>query len=78
MSFTPNRRTHKIPDHMRMQYGLWILKIEDDKRLTTMENNETSDGTCFAAVSKSGCQSQESSRAKPETIGSPTTLCPAV
>lgn len=43
-----------------------------------MENNETSEGTCFAAVSKSGCQSQDSSRANPETTGSPITLCPEV
>ena len=28
-------------------------------------------------MSKSGCQSQDSSRANPEAIGSPITLCPA-
>jgi hypothetical protein len=29
-------------------------------------------------VSKSGCQSQDSSRANPDTTGSPITLCPEV
>lgn len=32
----------------------------------------------FAAVVKSGCQSQESSRIKLETTGSPMTLCPII
>ena len=31
---------------------------------------------CFTTMSKSGCQSQDSSRANPEAIGSPITLYP--
>ena len=54
----------------------YILKTEENKRITT-KNNDTSEGTNFAAVSKSGCQSQDSSRANPEATGSPITLCPA-
>lgn len=63
---------------MRMKYGLYILKTEDNKRITTKENYVTGEGTYFAAVSKSGCQSQESSRANPDRTGSPITLCPEV
>lgn len=64
--------------NMRMKYGLYILKTEHNERITTKENYVTGEGTCFAAVSKSGCQSQESSRANPDRTGSPITLCPEV
>lgn len=61
-----------------MKYGLYILKLKTAKEYIYRENNVTSEGTCFAAVTKSGCQSQESSRAKPDRTGSPITLCPEV
>ena len=35
-------------------------------------------GSYFAAVTKSGSQTPDSSRANPETTGSPITLCPAI
>lgn len=63
---------------MRMKYGLYILKTEDNERITTKEKYVIGEGTCFAAVSKSGCQSHESSRANPDSTGSPITLCPEV
>jgi len=35
-------------------------------------------GTCFEAKVKSGSQRTESFRTKPETTGSPITLCPVI
>jgi len=56
----------------------YVLKIQSNIRKTVKKKNiETSEGTCFAAILKSGCQSQDSSRANPEAIGSPITLCPS-
>jgi hypothetical protein len=66
--------------YLKHENEIWIIYSSNQRQQKNKnyQKQSTSEGTCFAAVSKSGCQSQDSSRANPDTTGSPTTLCPEV